>query len=103
MMMVFMHKIFSLWRFQSDNSFTRLILLDNLSQSMESNSYFLYPLILPTLGAFPLPVFLPSLLSFGKQISSPPFSWQSTFPCSLFVTVCLSVSPCNLFLLGSCF
>ena len=86
-----------LWRFLLDNSFTKLILLDNVSQSILTSSVLLFcPPLRPSLD----PSFCSPFLSFGKQISSLPFSWQSTFPCSLSVTVCLSVSVCISFSLS---
>jgi len=94
MMMVLIHKIFphNTLAFPTDlpnNSFTRLILLGNLSQSGSPiGDQFLRPLLLPALGAFPWPVFLFSL----------PFIWQTNFLSSLLLAVnfpLLSRSVCD--------
>src|SRR6218665_965269 len=68
MMMVFIHKKYyhtTHWRFLPDNSFTRLVLLDNLSQSMESNWR-------PNLTSSVL-LFCPPLESFLDPSFCPPF------------------------------
>lgn len=54
-----------------------------------SNSHCVCLLILPTLGPSVDPSFCWVFLSFVNQPSCPPFSWQSAFPCSLYLSVCL--------------
>src|SRR6218665_4163751 len=69
----------TLWRFLPDNSFTRLILPDILSQSMEWTDCLISPCVPPLIfPAFSLP---------------PSFSWQSSFLLSLSISISLSLSP----------
>src|SRR6218665_517729 len=96
---------------------TVLNLLDNLSQSMQWTDCPILTasvlLLCPSLGPSLDTSFWSPVLSFGKQPSSPPFFWQSTFPCALYLYVCLSVCvclclcvsqpPCTRSVVGSCF
>jgi len=105
-----------LWHFLPDNSFTRLILLYNVSQSMESNSHSL-----PPSSYFARHWGLPL-----THLSALPFIWQTNFLSSLLLAVnlpllsvcdCVSVCVCmslfvsvsasqplrNILLLSSCF
>jgi|SRR6218665_59377 len=97
-MMFFIHKYSptTLWRFFPDNSFTRLILLENLSQSMEWTDG---PILTVSVLLLFLPwepsldtSFCPPFLSLANSPHLLPISWQSTFTSS--VSLCLSLSVC---------